>query len=226
MSTDILDFTVNVAHTDIALLDPTAAARALMRGAAVIDTRPAVAFDAGHPAGALNVPGGDDAGAVAARLMALDVPVIALAERQSDARRAAARIIAAGFRSVLGAVSGIHAGAALGHVPLECSGAIDLPRLADELGTGAVLLVDVRDEWEWSRGRLAGSVHLPLADLRAAAHLLPHVPIVTACSDGRRAAAAASALRRWGHQNVWRATGGGVAELLERPIGLDLLGAA
>jgi len=69
-------------------------------------------------------------------------------------------------------------------------------------------------------------VQLPLADLRHGAHLLPAVPTVTACSDGRRAAAAASALRRWGHRNVWRAAGGGVADLLTRPIGLDLLGAA
>ena len=89
-----------------------------------------------------------------------------------------------------------------------------------------MLLVDVRDDWEVVPRRLAGSVHLPLAELRAAAHLLPAVPTVTACSDGRRAAAAASALRRFGHRNVWRLAGGGVADLLERPIGLDLLGAA
>jgi len=37
---------------------------------------------------------------------------------------------------------------------------------------------------------------------------------------------AASALRRWGHRNVWRVADGGVSDLLERPIGLDLLGAA
>jgi rhodanese-related sulfurtransferase len=52
------------------------------------------------------------------------------------------------------------------------------------------------------------------------------VPTVTACSDGRRAAAAASALRRFGHRNVWRLAGAGVPDLLARPIGLDLLGAA
>jgi rhodanese-related sulfurtransferase len=59
-------------------------------------------------------------------------------------------------------------------------------------------------------GFLLGSVHLPPASL------LPDVPTVTCCSDGRRAAVAASALRRWSHRNVWRSA----------DVGLDLLGAA
>jgi hypothetical protein len=51
-------------------------------------------------------------------------------------------------------------------------------------------------------------------------------PIVTACSGGPRAAAAASALRRLGHRNIWRLADGGVSDLLARPLGLDLLGVA
>ena len=94
------------------------------------------------------------------------------------------------------------------------------------VATGAVLLIDVRETPEWERGFVPGSVHLPLASLRDAAHLLPDVPTVACCSDGRRAAVAASALRRWGHRNVWRVADGGVDDLLERSIGLDLLGAA
>ena len=37
---------------------------------------------------------------------------------------------------------------------------------------------------------------------------------------------AASALRRWGHRNASRVADGGVDDPLQRPIGLDLLGAA
>ncbi|HEX5558469.1 MAG TPA: hypothetical protein VFX13_12685 [Gaiellales bacterium] len=36
----------------------------------------------------------------------------------------------------------------------------------------------------------------------------------------------ASALRRRGHRNVCRVAGGGIADPLDRPIGVDLLGAA
>ena len=52
------------------------------------------------------------------------------------------------------------------------------------------------------------------------------VTAVVAWAAAFDAAVAASALRRWGHRNVWRVADGGVADLLERPIGLDLLGAA
>jgi hydroxyacylglutathione hydrolase len=208
------------------LLSPMSVAAALSGGATIVDGRSPEAFDAGHVAGSVNVPAGDDVGAVAARLVAPDVPVIACSERGDDAGWMADQLELAGFRHVLGAVSGEHAGRALGRHRLRRSGAVDVGRLAAELATGAVLLVDVRDDWESCQGRVPGSVHLPLPSLREAAHLLPAVPTVTACTDGRRAAAAASALRRFGHGNVWRLGGGGVPDLLARPLGLDLLGAA
>lgn len=207
-------------------LDPAAVAAALSAGAAVVDGRSPEAFDAGHVAGAVNIPAGDDAGALAARLIGPDVPVLTFCERAGEADVMADQLHAAGFRCVLGAAAGERPGRALGLGRLHRSGAVDAGRLAAELATGAVLLVDVRDEWESHQGRLPGAVHVPLPRLRAAAPLLPAVPTVTACTDGRRAAAAASVLRRFGHANVWRLAGAGVVDLLERPIGLDLLGAA
>jgi hydroxyacylglutathione hydrolase len=207
-------------------LGPSAITAALATGAAVIDARAPEAFDRGHVAGSVNISGGDDAGALAAQLVARDVPVLACAEGREDASVLAEQLEQAGFRHVLDAVAEERARGTLGRHRHHRGGAVGVDRLADELATGAVLLVDVRDEGEACRGRVPGSVHLPLASLRAAAHLLPAVPTVTACSDGRRAAAAASALRRFGHRNVWRLAGAGVPDLLARPIGLDLLGAA
>ncbi len=207
-------------------LAPIAITAALAAGAAVIDARAPAAFDRGHVAGSVNIPCGDDAGAIAAQLVARDVPVLACAEGRQDASVLAEQLERAGFRHVVGAVAEERARGTLGRHRHHRGGAVGVDRLADELATGAVLLVDVRDDEEACRGRVPGSVHLPLASLRAAAHLLPAVPTVTACSDGRRAAAAASALRRFGHRNVWRLADGGVPDLLARPIGLDLLGAA
>jgi len=205
------------------LLGPTTVAAALGAGATIIDGRAPEVFDAGHVSGAVNVPAGDDSGALTACLVGRDVPVIAVSDDPDEAAGIADQLDLAGFRNVLGAAS---AGPALGRHRLQRSGAVEVGRLAAELATGAVLLVDVRDTWESCEVRIPGSVHLPLANLRAAAHLLPAVPTVTVCKDGRRAAAGASALRRFGHRNVWRLAGAGVPELLARPIGLDLLGAA
>jgi hydroxyacylglutathione hydrolase len=201
-------------------------AGALRAGAAVVDGRAPAAFDAGHLPGAVNVPAGPGAGELAGLVLARDVPVLALAAEPTEALGLEAELDSAGFRSVLGSVAGEHPGRAVGGHPLTRGGAIEVSRLADELATGAVLLIDVRDAAEFRGGFVPGSVHLPLASLREAAHLLPDVPTVACCSDGRRAAVAASALRRWGHRNVWRVADGGVEDLLARPIGLDLLGAA
>jgi hydroxyacylglutathione hydrolase len=208
-------------------ISPVSVARALSAGAVVIDGRPAEAFDAGHVAGAVNIPvGGEDGAALAVRLLSPDVPLIAVATWRTQATWMADRLGHAGFRWVLGALDGENAHRAFAGRPRHRSGAVSVDRLADELATGAVLLLDVRDDDEWRAGHIPGSAHLPLERLREAAHLLPAVPIVTVCSGSRRAAAAASALRRLGHENIWRVSDGGVPELLARPLGLDLLGAA
>jgi rhodanese-related sulfurtransferase len=215
-----------VAGARLRLVGPAPVGGALRAGAAVVDGRAPAAFDAGHLPGAVNVPARPGAGALASLVLSRDMPVLALAACASEAEELEAGLEEAGFRAVLGSVAGDHPGHAVGGYPLAHGRAIEVDRLADELATGAVLLIDVREAHEWGRGSVPGSVHLPLASLRAAAHLLPDVPTVACCSDGRRAAVAASALRRWGHRNVWRAADGGVDDLLRRPIGLDLLGAA
>ena len=217
---------MSAAGTRLRLIGPAPVAGALRSGAAVVDGRTPEAFDAGHLPGAVNVPAAPGAGELAALVLSRDVPVLALAARPEEAADLEAELEAAGFRELLGAIADEHPGRAVGGHPLARGSAIEVERLADELATGAVLLIDVREAAEWRRGYVPGSVHLPLAALRGAAHLLPDVPTVACCSDGRRAAVAASALRRWGHRNVWRVADGGVDDLLGRPIGLDLLGAA
>jgi hydroxyacylglutathione hydrolase len=217
---------MSAAGTRLRLVGSAPVAGAVRAGATVVDGRTPEAFDAGHLPGAVNVPSGPGAGALAALVLSRQAPVLALAAGTSEAHDLEEELERAGFRSVLGSIPGDHPGRAVGGHPLARGWAIGVGRLADELATGAVLLIDVREADEWGHGAVAGSVHLPLASLRDAAHLLPDVPTVACCSDGRRAAVAASALRRWGHRNVWRVAGGGIADLLDRPIGLDLLGAA
>ena len=70
------------------------------------------------------------------------------------------------------------------------------------------------------RGHVPGSLHVPLRSVVAAAPLLPQTPVVVACTDGRRAATAASILRRRGHANIWRVADGGLPYLLSRRLNL------
>ena len=67
---------------------------------------------------------------------------------------------------------------------------------------------------------MPGSVHIPLRSLGGAGRSLPRTPLMVACGDGRRAATAASVLRRFGHGNVWRIAGAGLPFLLSRRLDL------
>jgi rhodanese-related sulfurtransferase len=62
------------------------------------------------------------------------------------------------------------------------------------IGEGAQL-VDVRAEHEWSAGRIAGAVHLPLAELsERTGELDGNRPVVLYCRGGNRSTMAAEAL--------------------------------
>src|SRR4249919_1457354 len=87
-------------------LGPTSVAAALSAGATVIDGRAPELFDAGHVARSVNVPAGDDAGALTAHLVGRDVPVIAFSDDADEAAWLADQLDLAGFRSVLGSVAG------------------------------------------------------------------------------------------------------------------------
>ncbi len=72
-------------------------------------------------------------------------------------------------------------------------------------------LVDVREDHEWQRGRIAGATHLGRGILerdverRIPAH---DAPIVLYCGGGYRSALAADALRQMGYTSVLSMDGG------------------
>ena len=66
------------------------------------------------------------------------------------------------------------------------------------LASGALAL-DVRERAEWAAGRIAGALHVPLAELQHRFDELPRDrPIVCVCRSGGRSALATQALARAG----------------------------
>jgi len=64
---------------------------------------------------------------------------------------------------------------------------------------GRLVLVDVREDHERVRGFAAGSLHLPLGQLKQRLGELPaDPPVAFICHSGRRSAMAATAARRAG----------------------------
>ncbi len=79
-------------------------------------------------------------------------------------------------------------------------------QLAEELKQGAddrLLLVDVREQWEWDAGRLPGSVHIPLGALPARAGEIPaDVTPVFICAAGARSMRACQFLATQGRDAI------------------------
>jgi rhodanese-related sulfurtransferase len=81
-------------------------------------------------------------------------------------------------------------------LPFELSPA----RVAELLRDDAIQLVDVREDYEREAGHVAGSRHVPLAELTAAAPTIdPARPIVFVCRVGARSSMAAWSFARAGY---------------------------
>ena len=205
----------------IAGLTPAEVDRVLLDGAIAVDGRPAEEHDERHVAGAVSIPLDGGPFAVRART-AVDrhARVVAAAGSDLEAHAIAYSLHRAGFGNVLGILAGgVEAYAGAGF-EVASQRAVPAERVVEDLELGGAVLVDVRDDEDWVRGHVPGSLHIPLRSVAAASALLPRTPILVACADGSRAATAASMLRRTGHADIWRIAGAGVPYLLSRRLNL------
>ena len=88
--------------------------------------------------------------------------------------------------------------------PVDSNGVAteNLDGVQKDIAKGALVL-DVRKDDEWGAGRVAGSVHIPLAEVQDRMAELPKGrTIVTVCKDGGRSYKAAYALRQAGYDAV------------------------
>jgi glyoxylase-like metal-dependent hydrolase (beta-lactamase superfamily II)/rhodanese-related sulfurtransferase len=190
---------------------------AMRSGTTVLDARMPEAFDAGHLAGAVNLPvGAPGVGTRAGWALTPSEPVVIVAEEPEMAGRMASSLHAVGLWRTLGWSAADPSAWDAAGLPVAESHSWDLEQLATGLRRDAVDLVDVREDPEWVTGHITGSHHVPLHRLRDGRSVeLPDrgLPTAVACAAGIRAAFAASLLRRAGRQNVVRVAGGGVPDL-------------
>ena len=85
---------------------------------------------------------------------------------------------------------------------------IDPERVKELLDAGEIELVDVREQYEWNAGRVAGAKHIELERVAARADELPKDrPIVFQCRLGARSALVTEAFRASGY-DAYNMTGG------------------
>ncbi|WAL69227.1 rhodanese-like domain-containing protein [Amycolatopsis cynarae] len=218
----VYDATLN--RKEHELFDPAAAAGPLTpgelldrraAGAVVVDGRDPQEFAAGHLRGSVNVPAdgrfAEQAGTVVRP--GEEVVVIAPAGREEELVTRLARI---GFDRVAGYLR--DAEAALPGLADEMTPAsrVTADRLRAELdGERPPAVVDVRSAAEREEGRIEGSVHIPLAELRDRIGEIPaDRPVVVHCAGGLRSSIGASLLRHQGLADVSDLLGGYGAWLL------------
>ncbi len=187
-------------------LAPAQVAERIREGAVLLDVRPAEAFAAAHPQGALHVGLDGQYASWVGTLVKPDQDIVLLAdfEREEEAVMRLARV---GYERVIGIVDGgVEAWRAAG-LPVQTLTKVPIASLAERADGARVL--DVRRENEWRSGHLPGATHVPLHQLSQRLAELPRDAAWTVvCAGGYRASIGASVLQSAGFKNVTAAREG------------------
>jgi hydroxyacylglutathione hydrolase len=182
-------------------------------GALIVDVRTDLQFDEAHIPGsvaitALHAGFGTKLAWVADR----DQEIVLVGRDDEEGRRAARLATAVGIRKLGGFLGG-----GMTAWRAEDREAAHIERIrADELHDRAgqdpqLQILDVREQDEWDRGHIPGSVHVPYHDIHSMPDSLdPKRPVAAICASGQRSAVAASLVSRYGGEQVIHVVDGGV----------------
>jgi hydroxyacylglutathione hydrolase len=188
------------AEAETTPLDDAAFDAALTRGAAVLDTRDAPTFAAGHLPGALNVPADGRFAETAGMVLSGDREIVVIAP-EGRHTEVAVRLARIGFDKVTGYLPDPETTLLTHADTVQQASRLTAPELATTLTTtqdqpNTPVVLDVRNIGERQAGHINGSLHIPLAELRRRINDIPTGrPIVAYCAGGWRSSVAASLLR-------------------------------
>jgi rhodanese-related sulfurtransferase len=214
------------AHTP---LDPVEVRRLAGEGYLILDVRPAAEFGAGCLPGSINIGLGGEFEPCAEALVAPGTPIILVVGEAAQADEAAARLAVIGLASVAGFLAGgVYAWerAGLEVEEIEQLFVGELRARLQDGGGARPRVIDVRPATEYERGRVPGSVNVPLESLEEfAGGLDKEAPLAVICAVGDRSSTAASLLAREGFRHVANVAGGAAAWVeagyeVEEPSGL------
>ena len=183
------------------------------KGATVVDIRTAAEFGEGHVPGALNVWIDSPQFANRVGLFApADRPLVLVAGGPTDLTRAVQGLGRIGLDEIAGHLQwGMgdwkSQGHPVGQVP-QIS-VHDLATMKEEQAD--LLIVDVREPFEWDEGHIEGAFHLPMGEaVRRLAELPAGRPTAVLCAGGLRSSLVISALAREGMAARWYNVAGGM----------------
>ena len=213
---------------EAAAVEPLAPARVkkmLDAGVLLLDGRAPRDFDGEHVRGSVNVTmTRSSVGTRAAWIADPESEVVLNAASEVEALRFARLLEAVGFRKIAGFLAGGITAWRDAAFETGSTVAVDVPGLANQIRSGEVRVLDVRDDDEWEESHVPGSLHIPFHELRdgVPAELENGgKPLAIVCSAGNRSSIAASLLKRAGLESVEHVADGGVEDL--RNEGIELV---
>jgi hydroxyacylglutathione hydrolase len=177
--------------------------------ATIVDARPPVAFASAHIPGTINIPHDASFTTWAGWLLDYDRPFY-LIHSQSAAEDVARDLTSIGLDNCAGYFepAAIMAWAAAGH-ELQSYQMATAPQAAGDIESGAVTVIDVRNQDEWDGGHIPGARHVMLGYLDDRAGEIPaDKPVIVQCASGNRSAVGASILQAKGIPVVANLVGG------------------
>jgi glyoxylase-like metal-dependent hydrolase (beta-lactamase superfamily II)/rhodanese-related sulfurtransferase len=181
------------------------------RGAALLDVRSRPAFAENHVPGSVHLAPGDQRSGRAGFVLPSGVPVVLLLEDEADYREVVLGLARVGYEAVGYLEGGIATWQTAG-LPLAAGDVEDVtPTELDAMlsnGNGMVVL-DVREPWEYALGHVPGSRLIPLGQLAArAGELDPSQPVAVICQSGNRSQSAAAVLGQKKFGKIYNVLGG------------------
>jgi hydroxyacylglutathione hydrolase len=189
---------------------------AVRQGACVVDLRDPGSFGEGHVPGAINV--WIESPQFADRVSwfaPAGVALLLLAQGPSDRERAMGELSRVGVDQVVGFIErGMIEWRSQG-LPVASVPQITVYDLAEWLDERRdVVVIDVREPFEWREGHIAGALHLPMLEaLGRRGECSADRPKAVLCAGGLRSSTVISALKRHGLEGWYNVTGGMTAWL-------------
>ncbi len=181
-------------------------------GAQVLDTRDPAEFAAAHLAGSINIGLAGQYATWAGTVLSHEQPIVIIADPGRE-QEAAMRLGRIGFDQVVGYLKdGLHSVRSRPDLMVSTerlSAQVAAERIAAAAPDRAPILIDVRAPGERQQKRIAGSIGMPLTQLRNRVSELPaDRPLLVYCAGGYRSSIAASLLQRQGRSDVGEIAGG------------------
>jgi rhodanese-related sulfurtransferase len=180
-------------------------------GACVVDLRDPGTYGEAHVAGALNV--WIESPQFADRVAAFvppGAPILLMSPGPADLERAVQALARVGVDDVVGFLQWGMIEWRSEDLPVESVPQITVHDLSEWLEQGQdVVVVDVRETFEWMDGHIDGALHVPMLESAARRGELPgDRPKAVLCAGGLRSSTVISALKRHGLDNWYNVTGG------------------